>query len=345
MLNSAQKYQRCLVFAGGGFRFAYYLGIYAAVCQAGKRPDLILATCGGAIAAAVIHALPDDQARKDWLSSPQMYQFWQGFTPGPQAQISRQIRLLISRFGQQYLSASIPDLWHDYLFEIPDQIPLPEISEYSLRPDIAIIGAQLLYSPNAAGKTRGTQKLFAETVFSNHKVEQLLAGMHSPVHDYGKIPNAIAQMLQTQCHISVADAVRISISDMYYFASPYVAGHHYLGGAIDLFPIEIAKRLAREVIMEKKAPYDFFLSQPALKVVLGLNANQRLAQVQQMQADHWVDTSDMHLALATATVKKQLDWRANQIRLAPPSSYAAFTRMIQQQWDYGYQRGKAGVEA
>ena len=70
------KYQRCMVFAGGGFRLGIYLGMYAAARDAGRAPDLLLATCGGAVAAPLVQALPDDAQRKAWLSSPQMYQFW-----------------------------------------------------------------------------------------------------------------------------------------------------------------------------------------------------------------------------------------------------------------------------
>ncbi len=74
-MGKAQQYERCMVLAGGGFRFGYYLGMHAALEEAGHAPDLLLATCGGAVAAAVIGRLPDATARKQWLSSPEMYAF------------------------------------------------------------------------------------------------------------------------------------------------------------------------------------------------------------------------------------------------------------------------------
>ena len=58
-----------MVLSGGGFRFGIYLGMYAAARDAGRAPDLVLASCGGAIAAAVIHTLPDPAAQKAWLAS------------------------------------------------------------------------------------------------------------------------------------------------------------------------------------------------------------------------------------------------------------------------------------
>jgi hypothetical protein len=57
--ESYKPYKRCMVMGGGGFRFGIYIGMYAALRQAGKAPDVLLASCGGAIAAAIIHNLPD----------------------------------------------------------------------------------------------------------------------------------------------------------------------------------------------------------------------------------------------------------------------------------------------
>jgi hypothetical protein len=80
-----ERYERCMVLAGGGFRFGYYLGMHAAAVDAGQEPDLLLATCGGAVAGAIIRNLPDSAARKAWVASPQLYQYFCGLQSGPQA--------------------------------------------------------------------------------------------------------------------------------------------------------------------------------------------------------------------------------------------------------------------
>ena len=72
-LLQPQKYQQCMVLSGGGFRFGIYLGMYAAACDAGRAPGPVLASCGGAIAAAVIPTLPDPVDQKAWLASPEMH--------------------------------------------------------------------------------------------------------------------------------------------------------------------------------------------------------------------------------------------------------------------------------
>ena len=37
-----KPYKRCMVMGGGGFRFGIYIGMYAALRQAGKAPDILL---------------------------------------------------------------------------------------------------------------------------------------------------------------------------------------------------------------------------------------------------------------------------------------------------------------
>ena len=53
-----------MVMAGGGFRFSICVGMHAAVCDVGQVPDVVLASCGGAIAAALNHREPDPVQQK-----------------------------------------------------------------------------------------------------------------------------------------------------------------------------------------------------------------------------------------------------------------------------------------
>ena len=122
-MTQAEKYQRCMVMAGGGFRFGIYLGMYAAACEAGRPPDLLLASCGGAMAAAIIHSLPDDRQRKAWLTSPQMYAFCCQLKPSYRSGIVPVFAQALQRKLSTKRAPLIPDLFNNYLFEIP--LPLP----------------------------------------------------------------------------------------------------------------------------------------------------------------------------------------------------------------------------
>ncbi|MFM8931391.1 MAG: patatin-like phospholipase family protein, partial [Gemmataceae bacterium] len=52
-----------------------YLGLYDAAVEAGKAPDLIIATSGGAVAAGIIAAFPDKNERLAFLESEVFYHF------------------------------------------------------------------------------------------------------------------------------------------------------------------------------------------------------------------------------------------------------------------------------
>ena len=328
-----------MVLSGGGFRFGIYLGMYAAARDAGRAPDLVLASCGGAIAAAVIHTLPDPAAQKAWLASPEMHRFWSAIRPAPAATIHRTLLDVASRAINHRPAPRVPDLFGNYLFELPALPQLPPPS--AMRgPDVALVGSKLLYTPAEVGQARGRRKLFEQTVFCGPRAAALLHGVPAPLGATAWGNSAVAPMVATDTTMPLDTAARISVSDMYYFNCHAHGGAHYMGGVVDLFPIEMAHRLAHRVAIEFKAPFDQVMSVPAWRAVLGTNANQRLRQVHAHRADVWIDTSDIEGALARPYLRKVLAWRQNRVRLESPPSYDAFVRHMHEHWAFGYARAR-----
>lgn len=325
--------------AGGGFRFGYYLGMYAAMRQLNKTPDLLLASCGAAIAANIIQHFSDDAQRKAWICSPEMHQFWLQMKSSQQASIGRALTAALMRGLSTKSAHRIPDLFNDYLFEIPAELPTPPISCPNEETEVAIIAGKLLFSENECGQLRRARALFAETVFCTPRAAALLDGMQSPMSAEAGGGNAIAPDVLTDVTMPLTQAARASVSDMFYFRCHSYQGSHYIGGVIDLFPIEMAHQLAEQVIMELKGPYDKLFSIPALRSVLGINGNQRLQHVLQQHADLWVDTSDMEQVLRENQIAKKIIWQRNRIELRLPVSYEAYVKMIEAQWEYGFERG------
>ena len=336
----AEKYQCCMVMAGGGFRFGYYLGMYAAAVETGNKPDLLLASCGGSIAAAVIRALPDDAQRKAWISSPAMYRFLCGLQSTPKAAIGRSFLHAVKRRLTARRAAVIPDLFSDYFFDIPPQLPLPPLqAQAEAPPAVAIVGGKMLFSKDQVGQRRAGRKLFAETVFCDPRTAALLDGMASPMSDPMWGDNAIAPQLLTDVQMPIGDAVRISISDMFYFPCHTHQAGHYTGGVVDLFPIELAKRLAQRVVMELKAPFSQALAIPAWRAVLGVDGNQRLRHVHSQHADVWIDASDVESVFRKRGMQQKLSWPKNRLRLLMPARHETYLEHVEAQWQYGYQRG------
>lgn len=339
-MNTHEQYRRCLVLAGGGFRFPYYLGVHAAAEDSGCRPDVLLASCGGAIAAAVIAALSDASARRDWIAGPEMYKFLCTIRSTQRATPLRTLGAAGLRWLQRAPAARISDLQRDYLFELPAVLPLPE-QVAADAPTLAIIGARLLYRPEQTGSRRGPLPLFSEVVFGPSRVAALLDGSPAPAADPRWSADAVHPVLRVESDMAPADAARISIADMFYFRSHEVAGRYYSGGVIDLFPIELARRLAREVVMERKMPFNRWLALPALRTVFGVDGAARLQHVHAQYADAWVDTRDVRSVLSAHGIGKRVDWRRNRIGLEVPPTQEAYAAQVRAQWDYGYQKGMA----
>ena len=346
LATKQNKFERCMVFAGGGFRFGAYLGMYAAACDAGRKPDILLASCGGAIAAAIIHALPDDQSRKAWLCSPEMYDYCSHAQSTPHAALYRVLLRAAQRRLSTRLAPNVPDIFSEYLFEPPSSLlPMPPVVTYIDQPALAIIGAKILFAISDVGIERGARRLFAETIFACERVHGLLAGETAALAKNPWQASAIAPRLSFESIYPLANTVLISTSDVVYFPSVLHLGQRYSGGAIDLFPIEIAKQLAAEIMMEFKAPLDQNFAAPAWRSVYGIDGNARLRQVQQdfgkAGATVWIDTRDIRQQLRTEQVQKKLDWRTGRIRLVAAKTYSDFVAQMQAQWRYGYACGTA----
>jgi len=335
-----EQYGRCLVLAGGGFRFGYYLGVHAAAEDSGRRPDVLLASCGGAIAAAVIAALPDAAARRDWIAGQAMYDFLRAIRSTARAAPLRTLGAAVLRWLDRAPAARIPDLCGDYLFDLPAALPLPPLSDPDA-PALAIVGARLLFRPDEAGAPRAGRPLFAETVFCPPRAAALLDGMAAPAADPRWSAGAVDAMLALDCAMPAADAARISVADMFYFRSHAARGHHYTGGVIDLFPIELARRLAGDVLMERKMPFNPWFALPALRAVLGIDGAARLRHVHGQRAEAWFDTRDAAQALRDHGIGKRIGWRRNRVELDVPPTHKAYAAQMRAQWDYGYLKGMA----
>lgn len=80
-MDASSKYKTALILSGGGARFGYYLGMYAALCDMGKRPDVVIASCGGSFIAGLLALNPCPKAAKKMLFSRPFYDMLCRVTP------------------------------------------------------------------------------------------------------------------------------------------------------------------------------------------------------------------------------------------------------------------------
>lgn len=342
-----ERYQQALMLCGGGHQYPMLLGRYQALFDSGYRPDLLVATCGGSIIGHLIRAIDDPQQRLDWLSSEAMYRFWLSQTAGPGNKLHRLLPALLRRKILKNSSNHPPDLESTWLFNF--SAPFPTLPEpLANTPDILVIGTQLNYNHSGLKQTH-SNAIFSEAVFCNERTASLVCANTEPSvsspavnAEWSKLqsaPSAMARLSKKIANdlviyqdVPPLISAQISVADCYYYAPVTYRDKQFIGGLMDLFPIELAQRCAHQVIAEKKADFDTLLASPAIKHVFGFDPQQRLKQYHKTENVTWLDKSTLS---NTAGIYKKLNWRTNSVQLKV-DHYAEFKAKIFAQYQLGY---------
>lgn len=339
--SSKMKYQRAVLFSGGGTRFGLYIGMYAALEEMGLKPDLLIATCGGSLATAIIQAFATDTARKSYLQSEEFYRFFCGHQLTEQRQLGKLGWYVLKKQLDKRRAPYLEDVFHRYLVNMEHDLSpfLPTLDQpYSAEIPAILIGSRMLFEPSAVGGRRGRQKLYQKVIMGDAEALSRIdpVAIQIPGENYGQ--SAVASAIEVNAEITLLDAVRISMSDMFYIEPIQWRGDYYAGGAIDLVPVELAQSLADEIICERKQPYKT-QEECLVRAVLGFSGNQRLQDIdQQYQHIRWIDTADAAQQLEGSYCKKGIDWRRFEITLSLPASLDEFAVSMEAQWNYGYRK-------
>ena len=340
MIDSPHKpYQRAVLFSGGGTRYGLYLGMYAALKDLNLSPDLIIATCGGGIAASIINVFPTKEEQKKYIKSDELYQFVK------QTKLTEQKSLFkLGLFSLRKILISkkapfIEDVLSKYLIELSQDIAeLPSLKNISFEnSNTIIIGSRLLFTKDDIGKPRNAKKLYRKVLFTNNKTARQINKEMIKTTSTNYIESAVDNNMEIFDNFSMTEAMRISVSDMFYVKPYFKENDIYAGGAIDLMPIEIANHLAYEIILEKKQIYKP-IEEALVRAVLGFSGNTRLQEVSLSTPTFWIDTQDASQILRKHNLQKSINWLRFEINLKYPRSYQQFQNDMEAQWEYGYQQ-------
>ncbi|MDF2478163.1 MAG: phospholipase [Sphingobacterium sp.] len=335
------NYQRAVLFSGGGTRFGLYLGMYAALEELGLKPDLLIASCGGSLAAAIIQSFATGTERKSYLQSEEFYRFFCGHQLTEQRHLGKLGWYVLKKQWDKRSAPYLEDVFDRYLVHMePDLSPLlPTLNRpFSEEIPSIIIGSKMLFDRSAVGVKRSGRKLYQKVLMGNatalSKVDR--DSIQIQGENYGQ--SAVAPTIAINPEITLLEAVRISMSDMFYVEPIQKNGDYYAGGAIDLVPVELAQSLAAEVVCERKQTYKL-QEEGLVRAVLGFSGNQRLQDIdQQYQGIRWIDTADAAEQLKGNYCKKSIDWRRFEITLSLPASLDEFATAMEAQWNYGYRK-------
>ncbi len=335
----AKPYERVQLFSGGGSRFGYYLGSYAALVAHDLTPDMIVGTCGGSLSAYLVNLAPDPKDLQELMCSRELYRVITAIRHVAPAEVSKRlkIRCMTQAFkrwrltkqkanGQRQQQADnyeriLDELQQLAIFRVDNEEQwLDELSGFSLKqnnnlcnptaPEIAIIASRL--HPTASQGTtvdnafhndfRLQELLFAPPRLA--VLDLIAEKLNSPAHTFAN--GRITQSVRTLTKWDFAPAIRASMADMYYLPPTHIAALGWcLGGVINLTPIELACQLGHSVFAETKAGYDSWLAAPAIQRVFGFDPNERLAQVQGFDSTETLPRAD---SVETSPRVNQLHW-------------------------------------
>ncbi|QOD13334.1 patatin-like phospholipase family protein [Psychrobacter sp. 28M-43] len=334
--EQVKPYERVQLFSGGGSRFGYYLGSYAALAAHDLTPDIIVGTCGGSLSAYLVQLAPDPKDLQALMCSRELYRVITAIRHVAPDEANKRLKLrymthALKRWrlskqrdnGQGQRQADsyerlLNELQQLAMFRIDnEQYWLDELSRFApsnngsaadkVTPEIAIIASRL-YQASADSlyneKVALQELLFAPPRLAN--LPNLVSGladeqMTSPAHTFAN--GRIHPSVKVQTQWDFALVIRASMADMYYLPPTHIPELGWcLGGVINLTPIELACQLGDIVFAETKAGYDAWLAAPAIQRVFGFDPNKRLAAVH--------DYQPISVSAPTETINKnrQLHW-------------------------------------
>lgn len=334
-----QKFEKAVLFSGGGTRLIIYLGMFSALEELGMKPDVLIASCGGAFAATVINAFSDNLSRKQYLQSEEYYQFVLKTTLTNHRKLNKIGLFTVQKILNKKNAPFIEDIFSRYLVQMNQDLSeyFPSLKKVNFSQEIPtlIIGSEILFHPEEVNHKRNNRKLYQKIIFTDPETAKKIIPSQIIINSENLKSSAIENLPKIETKFSMLESTRISISDMFYVEPAFIYRKYFAGGAVDLVPIELAKHLANEVILEKKQAYNK-TEEAFVRAVLGYSGNKRLQEIEKLPPDFQIDTVNIKQDLQGHYFKKQINWRKFEIDFSSPKNYSQFKQDMERQWQYGF---------
>ncbi|WP_223606449.1 patatin-like phospholipase family protein [Chryseobacterium sp. OSA05B] len=335
----SEKFKRAVLFSGGGTRLMIYLGMYAALEEMDMKPDLLIASCGGAFAATVINAFSDTISRKEYLKSEEYFRFVSGTVLTKHKKLSQIGLFSLQKILDKRNAPYIEDVFSRYLVEMPQDLTevFPSLKNVRFSKEIptVIIGSEIIFDPKEAGQERNRRKLYRKIILTDQKTAVKINPEQIIIPSENMMNSAVERLPVVKTDLSLLESTRISVSDMFYVEPFFLHGKYFAGGAIDLIPAELAHHLADKIIIEKKQTYSS-VEEAFVRAVLGFSGNERLSEIEKFPVNFKIDTTHIKQDLKGHYLKKGINWGKLEIDFSFPKTYEQFAEDMEMQWQYGF---------
>jgi hypothetical protein len=357
-----EKFERAVVFSGGGLNIFRYLGWLKGIEAGGKPADVMIGTCGGSLAIAVANALPDHQDRLDFVLSHEFFRLFNSAGIRNEEKFwnpSNVLNLLFFFLGKLWVQGELrmfPDIFHWYILDLPQDYSLPELdipfNRDRRRISSLIVAARPTFGPEDVGLTtsRGRHR-YREVYFTDPETAKLLEGFDTPTARVNTWLRKSRVLAATEVIVdaTVTQAARASIADPYLVNPAEIDGDYFITGAIDLHPLELAYEIADEVVMNYSPPFSRSIEIQGIYDTFGFDANYRLRMVHDSHADYWVDNTfaddEDELFIETVRVDNPLRMFLGDIHWLNFgfTDYEQYRQIVLRDWMLGVRRGYEAV--
>lgn len=332
-----QPFQRALVIGGGGISPGVALGMIAGAKAAGYDPDLILTSCGSSLGTALYASFGDAEEALGYAKSEEFYHRFVTLVRID----SRFVLGVKSRLDQAAAQPRLlPAIFENNILKVPEDVTglLPRESFPTKGPRLVMLSARALFGPEMQGRDSGTGPLFRETFITDPETARLLRGRDSTIKKLFPY-SRVAAKTTALSNVALSQAARASISDPYYINPARIGGDYYFGGAVDLFPIETARALADEVLVNFPVGLYTAYEDLAISSTFGFAQSDRTSLASRNKNVKWLDS------LGTNQISLDPYISGLLIRNKFPRNHAEFAQAVEAQFQFGYARAVEAVKA
>ena len=344
-----KPFQRAIVLSGDSINTAFHLGMVDGAALAGKPADIVIATCGGSIAASLLAIFPSEEERINFLLSREYYESlrqirFEQFSYSPIGRARSESELLLAG-----ADPFVPSIYqHGVIRGVENLFSGFENFSRGFEANskrIIVIGGRLAFNPaeRAGARLARGEKFIREVFFTDTDTARFLQNVASFA---GSIfPNSFLQSeTSVVTDYSLREAMLASIADPLLFSPIFVRGEYYTSGVINMDPYNVATKLANETIGRVQPLFGSMFVNRVLSAGFGFDSNHaRAIAMNNPDVDYWVDTSsggypemerDIGVGFFSA-IWNGTPGKFLTINLGVPETYQAYVELVRRQWQAG----------
>lgn len=354
-------YKHAMIMTGGDLDIFEFMGMYDAAVESGNPPDVIIGACGGALAAAIIKAMPNKEERMNFINSRTFYEYMRDirYSNKPLTAVLKEIKNLTKGVVYQTENPAgehgnktegqrvIPNIQPKFSLMHPDNNYAYEEIDFKFDekdqagPELIILAYEMQYDAHQSGEpVKKGQKLYKEAIYSSPEMAAHLKAMGYQSKVAREAPNSfIANDVKLITDADYNTAVRNSYTDPFYLP----IDDRYLTGAIGSESALEMSKLAKQLTARYRTNWGK-IDGSIMQMYYGLDPWESAERFASAPADRWVDGTERtytSIARKIAFIPNLQTIPSLGIRVktnVPKFNHSKFQEQISEQWNFGYAR-------